>query len=174
MQSGCTERTSVRITTKLLTTSPVLMRRRSWRRRVLEDLGDPTQDFLRFLDRGWVRRALLWSGQSDADRDQALRLSDRRREMKEAPTAELKNLLDWNVLDLGHVGSPYIREFLLRGAACLDFEGNGGDASSSLLQERPQQNGSTILCLTIGLEADRKPEGPSPWRVTRPAGLCMG
>ena len=84
----------------------------------LKDLGNPTEDFVKYLSRGWIRRALLWSGQSNADKEQALRLADRRE--NPAIPCELTSvcLLDVSVLDLSGGGSPYLREFVLRGATC--------------------------------------------------------
>ena len=89
------------------------------RNKGLKDLGKPSEEFVQYLSRGWVRRALLWAGQSDADQEQAMRLADRRGEpqgpVELQPPSEL---LDFTILDLSQEGSPYLREFLLRGSSC--------------------------------------------------------
>ena len=55
------------------------------------------------LDRGWQRRALVWSGQDDADARQALRLAGRRSGPGDSPKSlKVRNLLSctWMILGL--------------------------------------------------------------------------
>ena len=88
----------------------------------LTPLEDAKQALFVFLERGWTRRALVWAGQADADRGQALRLSQRR---SDAPTPlegleVVEPLLRLTVLDLSQGAPRYASEGLLRGARCFD------------------------------------------------------
>ena len=74
-----------------------------------------------FLDRGWVRRAMLWEGQDAGERDFALQIEGARRgpplgRITSAPSPAL----DWGLLELGASLSNYAQATLGLGgrAAC--------------------------------------------------------
>lgn len=109
----------------------------------LTPLEDAKQALFVFLERGWTRRALVWAGQADADRGQALRLSQRR---SDAPTPlegleVVEPLLRLTVLDLSQGAPRYASEGLLRGARCFDRRSWG-----DILLRSP-----SLLCYTLPL-----------------------
>ena len=81
-----------------------------------------------YLERGWVKRALVWAGQADADRCQALRLADRR-------SGDTHPFL----LHLSGELQRYKLEFLSRGAKCYS------ESESTELEV----NGLDVLTLTL-------------------------
>ena len=119
----------------------------------LTDLGNPTEDFVKYLNRGWIRRALLWSGQSDADKDQALRLADRRGGPVDIYQPASVCLLDMSVLDLSGGGSPYLREFVLRGATCYAKEGACASDCVVSAWDGGAKERIDLLCFTFSLDS---------------------
>ena len=111
--------------------------------KVMEEAGlarmpDPTRDLERFLDRGWQRRALVWAGQPEADRCQALRLAEERRGGVDLPAQPTSSATHLTFLDSSNLPRHYAAAFLTHGA----------DSDT----ERPQ-----LLCVSIaGKEAGVK------------------
>ena len=75
------------------------------------------------LDRGWMRRAMVWAGQADADRCQALRLAERRNSTTRPVPTSLKSLVSLKVLDWSSGLGVYSRELTVFGATVLKREG---------------------------------------------------
>ena len=120
----------------------------------LQDLGNPTQEFVQYLHRGWVRRALLWAGQSDADREQALRLADRRGSFQiPHPPSKSSELLDLTALDLSSGNSPYLKEFLLRGSQCLTDDQGAVCGPGMRLWNKESLPSLSFLSFTFDLDA---------------------
>ena len=92
-----------------------------------------------YLERGWVKRALVWAGQADADRCQALRLADRRSGDTHPFLTQPKPGLDLTSVDLSGELQRYKLEFLSRGAKCYS------ESESTELEV----NGLDVLTLTL-------------------------
>lgn len=107
-----------------------------------------------YLERGWTRRALLWAGQADADRGQALRLSERRSlsTIPQGVSDESKPLLDLSVLEIGASVPRYVLECLMRGAKC--YGSVAGPEEVDAWTGRPLRSPS-MLCCTLSVEGGR-------------------
>ena len=83
----------------------------------LEGAGEALQVY---LERGWIRRALVWAGQADADRCQALKLADRRNGRTHPFLLQPKAALNIRSLDLSQGLKRYRLELSSRGARCYE------------------------------------------------------
>ena len=107
-----------------------------------------------YLERGWTRRALLWAGQADADRGQALRLAERRSlsTIPQGVSDDSKPLLDLSVLEIGASTPRYVLECLMRGAKC--YGSVAGPEEVVAWKGRPLRSPS-MLCCTVSGEGGR-------------------
>ena len=106
------------------------------------------------LERGWTRRALLWAGQADADKGQALRLSQRR---VDSPLPweiqeESKPLLELSVLEVSQGTPRYAMECLMRGAQC--YGRVSGPEGVEVWGGKPMRSPSLLCCSLLSGGAD--------------------
>ena len=101
----------------------------------------------KFLERGWLRRALIWAGQADADRCQALRLADRRSDDTHPLMVQPDNALGLKVLEIGRSLERYAPALVSLGAESLgvfDFS-TAEEAFGSLARA----SGTVLLAMSL-------------------------
>ena len=97
----------------------------------LEPMSGAEEALKVYLERGWTRRALLWAGQADADRGQALRLAQRRNTSTIPPAVsdDSRPLLKFEVLEVGLEAHRYVLECLMRGAKGYGLESKSAEVA---------------------------------------------
>lgn len=88
----------------------------------LTEMQNPSEHLWAYLQRGWVKRALVWSCQTDEDRAQAYKLAERRGTNLPAQVETRKPLLRVMWLDVREGYRSYDRAAQERGAVLLSQE----------------------------------------------------
>ena len=120
--------------------------------RGLEKIEGAAEALQVYLERDWIKRALVWAGQADADRCQALRLADRRSGDTHPLMRQPMSALYIKNLDLSGGLQRYHREFSARGAVCFTDSGDpdlpeeGVDLITLTLDVDPARGRADAVC----------------------------
>ena len=120
----------------------------------LEPMSGAEEALKVYLERGWTRRALLWAGQADADRGQALRLAQRRNTSTIPPAVsdDSRPLMKFEVLEVGLEAHRYVLECLMRGAKGYGLESKSAEVAVWMGDELQKPS---FLCCTIPAGAEK-------------------
>ena len=115
--------------------------------RGLTTLPGASEALGRFLERGWLRRALIWAGQADADRCQALRLADRRSDDTHPLMVQPDHALGLKVLEIGGSLERYAPALVSLGAESMGiFE---LDKAREAFGNLENVDGTVLLALSL-------------------------
>ena len=120
----------------------------------LEPMSGAEEALKVYLERGWTRRALLWAGQADADRGQALRLAQRRNTSTIPPAIsdDSRPLMKFEVLEVGLEAHRYVLECLMRGAKGYGLASKSAEVA---VWRGDELQKPSFLCCTIPAGAEK-------------------
>eukprot|EP00438_Fugacium_kawagutii_P015705 Skav235328 [mRNA] locus=scaffold520:603852:614712:+ [translate_table: standard] len=119
----------------------------------LEHLPKPDSALLKFLDRGWQRRALIWAGQADSDAAQACRLAESRNPSQFPKPLFPSRILDVSFLNFGEASESYVAALQASGARLVD--GAGKDLRHVSCPGQP-----LLACLTLMSKSGKEQSFP--------------